>query len=449
MLYVIGLIPITIVIVIIFAIHQYSEFKFRKTDETMKWAISIPGVPFLGNVMEFHGTTDTLNDMTRLHDKYGKSVYLWGPTGRMFISADYDFIEFALSTSLILNKSDEYSFLQRWLGFGLLTSERTKWRKMRKLLTPAFHFSILQQFIDSFEANGVKLVEKLKKMDGKDIDIYRYITLYSLDVICGSSMGVAINAQEIEDSEYVKNVKLLCKIVAQRQNRVQERLSIFYWMFPNYWKERNAVRKIHNFTYSVIDSRRKLLNETSTTEEDGENCETKKRVAFLDMLLQSTIDGRPLTDDEIRQEVDTFMFEGHDTTGSAMSFALFLLANHPDIQEKALEEQKSIFAGNILRQATYDDLQNMKYLECVIKETLRLYPSVPFFARKTDKDVEYKGNIIPAGLNIGIFAYGMMRSSEFYPDPTTFNPSRFEDNDGKKPYSYIAFSAGPRNCIGT
>nr|CAI5853419.1 unnamed protein product [Callosobruchus analis] len=74
-----------------------------------------------------------------------------------------------------------------------------------------------------------------------------------------------------------------------------------------------------------------------------------------------------------------------------MSFALFLLASHPDVQNQALEEQKSIFADDILRPATYDDLQNMKYLECVIKETLRLYPSVPFFARKTHKEVEFKG----------------------------------------------------------
>ncbi|VEN55081.1 unnamed protein product [Callosobruchus maculatus] len=226
-------------------------------------------------------------------------------------------------------------------------------------------------------------------MQGKDINIYRYITLYSLDVICESSMGVSINAQEIEDSEYVKNVKLLCKIVAERQNRLRERFDLIYWLFPNYYREKRAVRQIHNFTYSVIDSRRKLLDESSPQQENDP--EIKKRVAFLDMLLQSTVDGRPLTREEIREEVDTFMFEGHDTTGSAMSFALFLLASHPDVQNQALEEQKCMFADDILRPATYDDLQNMKYLECVIKETLRLYPSVPFFARKTDKEVEFKG----------------------------------------------------------
>nr|CAI5835881.1 unnamed protein product [Callosobruchus analis] len=123
--------------------------------------------------------------MTRLHDKYGKTLILHGPTGRMIISIDYDFLEFVLSTTSILNKSDEYSFLHQWLGSGLLTSDGPKWKKMRKLLTPSFHFSILKQFIDSFEANGVRLVNKLKKVQGKDINIYQYITMYSLDIICG------------------------------------------------------------------------------------------------------------------------------------------------------------------------------------------------------------------------------------------------------------------------
>nr|CAI5835880.1 unnamed protein product [Callosobruchus analis] len=188
--------------------------------------------------------------MTRLHDKYGKTLILHGPTGRMIISIDYDFLEFVLSTTSILNKSDEYSFLHQWLGSGLLTSDE-------------------------------------------------------------SSMGVSINAQEVEDSEYVKNVKLLCKIVAERQNRLRERFDAVYWLFPNYYREKRAVRKIHNFTYSVIDSRKKLLDECSPQQENDP--ESKKRVAFLDMLLQSTVDGRPLTREEIREEVDTFMLRYYNS----------------------------------------------------------------------------------------------------------------------------------------
>nr|CAI5850393.1 unnamed protein product [Callosobruchus analis] len=166
------------------------------------------------------------------------------------------------------------------------------------------------------------------------------------------------------------------------------------------------------------------------------------------MLLKSTVDGKPLSIEDIREEVDTFMFEGHDTTGSAISFALYLLASHQDVQDQALEEQKTIFCEDIHRSVTYNDLQRMKYLECVIKETLRLYPSVPFFGRSTHQPITYKGNVIPTDTDIGIIAYEILRDPKFFPNPEKFDPTRFEILDGTKPYSFIPFSAGPRNCIG-
>ncbi|VEN63348.1 unnamed protein product, partial [Callosobruchus maculatus] len=205
-----------------------------------------------------------------------------------------------------------------------------------------------------------------------------------------------------------------------------------------------AVKQIHNFTYSVIDSRIKTLQNSTNVQNDTEG----KAVPFLDMLLKSTVDGRPLTREEIREEVDTFMFEGHDTTGSAISFALYLLASHQDVQDHALEEQKTIFCENVHRPSTYNDLQQMKYLECVIKETLRLYPSVPLYGRNTDQPVVYKGNVIPEDIDIGVIAYELQRDPKYFPNPDKFDPTRFEAMDGTKPYCFIPFSAGPRNCIG-
>lgn len=117
---------------------------------------------------------------------------------------------------------------------------------------------------------------------------------------------------------------------------------------------------------------------------------------------------------------------------------------------KALEEQKEIFQDDSKRALTHQDLQNMKYLEMVAKETMRLYPSVPIIIRKFKEDKHYNGTNIPTGLNIIILLYKIMRDPNYFPDPDKFDPERFSSLNevGRPPFSYIPFSGGPRNCIG-
>lgn len=108
-------------------------------------------------------------------------------------------------------------------------------------------------------------------------------------------------------------------------------------------------------------------------------------MAFLDTLLSSTIDGQPLSTQEIYEEVSTFIFEGHDTTTSAITFTVYLLSRHLAVQGKVIDEQRRIMGGNLKRDATFQELAEMKYLDLVVKESLRLYPSVPFIARLAEK----------------------------------------------------------------
>ncbi|KAK9505839.1 hypothetical protein O3M35_009812 [Rhynocoris fuscipes] len=162
------------------------------------------------------------------------------------------------------------------------------------------------------------------------------------------------------------------------------------------------------------------------------------------------MDSSLTTDQEIREEIETFMFAGHDTISTASTFALYELGRNPDIQEKLYAEMQTIF-GDSDRDPTRKDLNEMHYLDNVIKETLRLYPSVPYISRKLLQDLELKdGTVIPRGANCAMVPYFLHRHPKYFPNPEVFDPARFNyDNSRKRhPFVYIPFSAGPRNCIG-
>uniref|UniRef100_K7FMI1 Cytochrome P450 family 4 subfamily V member 2 n=1 Tax=Pelodiscus sinensis TaxID=13735 RepID=K7FMI1_PELSI len=170
------------------------------------------------------------------------------------------------------------------------------------------------------------------------------------------------------------------------------------WLWPDFMysmvhegREHNRILKIlHSFTDSVIAEKSQEIknHEQHKTDFEGK-CEQsgcKKRRAFLDMLLNTTDDkGNRLSYMDIREEVDTFMFEGHDTTAAAINWAIYLLGCHPEAQKEVHRELDEVF-GNSVRPVTMDDLKKLCYLECVIKEALRIFPSVPCFGRTTSED---------------------------------------------------------------
>lgn len=212
---------------------------------------------------------------------------------------------------------------------------------------------------------------------------------------------------------------------------------------------------LHNFTHEIIEKRRKTILEDDKAGEisyldDDIDVGMKKKLALLDVLLKASVDGKPLNNTEIAEEVDTFMFEGHDTVTSALCFCLYLLSQNPKAQQKVYEEVTRIVGNDIKVDPTYNQLQEMKYVEHCIKETLRLYPSVPIYGRNLDEDLDLDGKIVPAGVNFNINVINLNMDPKYFKDPETFSPERFDEANEKNenPFVYVPFSAGPRNCIG-
>nr|CAD7457037.1 unnamed protein product [Timema tahoe] len=267
-------------------------------------------------------------------------------------------------------------------------------------------------------------------------------------------MGVKVDAQTCGSSKYVLGIRDITSLIMLRafQPWLHNELMFSYSRIGR--RQSEILTTVHDVIKSVIKKRKSELLNNNVTEkcdkEDDIDIGAKKRTAFLDMLILSSMEGHELTDLDICDEVNTFMFEGHDTMTSAICFALWCLAKNQDVQDMVLKEIESVVDCKD-RALVHRDLQEMKYLEKVIKETLRLFPSVAVFGRKLNQDVQIDHYTLPKGSSVGIMAYSMHRDSKLYPEPEKFNPERFDLINlvqGRHPYQYIPFSAGPRNCIG-
>lgn len=156
--------------------------------------------------------------------------------------------------------------------------------------------------------------------------------------------------------------------------------------------------------------------------------------------------GRPLTDDEIRDELVVFMSAGHDTTATTLAYALWALGRHPDMQDKVRAETETV--GD--RELAPDDVARLPYTVQVLHEALRLCPPAPSIPRLITRDLEVDGYLVKAGTLCTVGVYAMHRDPDLWGDPLRFDPDRFtpENAAGRDRWQYIPFSAGPRTCIG-
>ncbi|XP_033117098.1 cytochrome P450 4V2-like [Anneissia japonica] len=367
-------------------------------------------------------------------------------------------VEPILKSNKHITKSYMYTFLHPWLGTGLLTSTGSKWQTRRKMLTPTFHFKILNDFMDVFNEQAEILVTNLEqKADGTQFNVFFLLTACVLDIICETAMGESVNAQSDMENEYVKAVLKLSELLQERQKSP--------WLWPDFIYNRlssgkqhaECLRILHGMTIRVIEKHGAELREQlakqkaegAVSSAEPRNIGKRKRLAFLDLLLYMQNEDPSFTIDDIREEVDTFMFEGHDTTAAAANWAMYMLGSNPEAQKRLHEELDSVFGGSD-RPVTTDDFKDLKYLECVVKETLRLFPSVPIFGRTADKTLSLNGCEIPEGTQAFVLTYALHRDERYFPEPEKFNPERFlpENSVDRHPFAYVPFSAGPRNCIG-
>ncbi|CAL8127140.1 unnamed protein product [Orchesella dallaii] len=389
--------------VVSFLIYYLMIHKSRR-DRLLDVFPGPPRPPIIGHTLDFLlcPKEELFPMMQRWCEKYGSVVKTFSGSRRFLMLNDPKYIEKVLTSNVHLKKGFDYDFVRPWLGDGLLMSTGQKWFHRRKMLTPAFHFKILEDFLPIFNEESIKMVKILRNRygNGKTFDFVPYATKCTLDIICETAMGKSINTQDGENVEYTHAIREIGQIMQDRAFRPWFR-SEFLWKRSDLYRRQEELLKIlHDFTNSVIGERKRERKVKSQKSVEVENItketdniyfgSSKKKNAFLDLLLdvQEEVGDTQLTDQDIREETDTFMFEGHDTTSVGISFTVYALGAHPEIQAKVREELDSIFGDDRDRHVTTEDLTKMKYLDIVIKESLRIYPSVPFIQRHLTSDLK-------------------------------------------------------------
>ncbi|XP_009433200.3 cytochrome P450 4F11 isoform X2 [Pan troglodytes] len=383
-------------------------------------------------------TEEGMKTLTQLVTTYPQGFKLWlGPTFPLLILCHPDIIRPITSAS----------------GDGLLLSGGDKWSRHRRMLTPAFHFNILKPYMKIFNKSVNIMHDKWQRLASEGsarLDMFEHISLMTLDSLQKCVFSFESNCQE-KPSEYIAAILELSAFVEKRNQQILLHTDFLYYLTPDGQRFRRACHLVHDFTDAVIQERRRTLP-TQGIDDFLKNKAKSKTLDFIDVLLLSKDeDGKELSDEDIRAEADTFMFEGHDTTASGLSWVLYHLAKHPEYQEQCRQEVQELLKDREPIEIEWDDLAQLPFLTMCIKESLRLHPPVPVISRCCTQDIVLPdGRVIPKGIVCLINIIGLHYNPTVWPDPEVYDPFRFDQENIKErsPLAFIPFSAGPRNCIG-
>ena len=355
---------------------------------------------------------------------------------------------------IVFNQADSKNqyfnyMMEPWLGKSLVLSHGAYWKRNRKLLTPTFHYKSLQNFVKIINKSSDRLTQIIHKNTNADnpIEFYPLISNMTLEVIlnciCSKDSDLQLNIDSTcREMEYIEGLEKIKQGMGERfGGGLLNLFDIYYYRGEKGKGFLTGSRMTKQYILSLIRERRAETGKGEDNQSSNHD--------MLDLLLMSRDEeGNGLTEEEIIDELNTFVFAGHDTTGSASSFVFYLLSKHPELQDKCRAEVTSVMGEK--SEVEWEDLGKLKYLTCFIKESIRLYSPVMFVSKTMKEPITIDGYMIPANVPLDIGVGVIHKNANHWPEPNKFDPTRFsEENMNKQhPYAFIPFSAGSRNCIG-
>ena len=316
--------------------------------------------------------------------------------------------------------------LAKYIGHGLLTAEGDHWRRQRRMIQPAFHKKKLAGLLGTMHK---AIREELAGIiENEEQDVFPLMGDLAFQVVAKSLFSKTDIREKMRELQHITETNQKMLIREMRQ-------PYLVWWF----KLSGQLRKHLNYS----EDSRVLLNELI---EDRVR-HGREEDDLLDMLLNATYeDGTHMERKQLIDEVLILFTAGHETTANALSFALFLLGRHPEIQEQVYQE---VSANEVTDDDYLSWLSKLNFTQQCIEEAMRLYPPVYVIDRMAKEDIEISGYKFKKGSMLLMSVYELHRYGTFWKSPESFQPERFEKENKKEmgPY-YYPFGAGPRMCIG-
>ncbi len=379
-----------------------------------------------GNLSQFQ--RDPLGCMTRWARQYGDVVAIRFVNVRGCILNHPDLVESVLARNYTqFKKGRALQMTRRIFGNGLLTSEGDFWLRQRRLVQPAFHKGRI-------DAYGKVMVDFTTQMlnewrDGQTLDLHEAMMHLTLRIVAKTLFDTEVAEEANEVAEAVQI--FMEKFVGLRS--LIRRLIPESFPTPSNVRYARSVRNLDQIIYRIIRRRR----------ESGVDAGD-----LLSLLLDAQDDeGRRMTDVQLRDEVLTLYLAGHETTAVTLTWMLYLLSSHPEVEAKLMNELKSVLRGHT---PEVQDLRQLVYTDRIVKESMRLYPPAYVVGREALKDFKIGGYEIAAGTQVLMSQWVIQRDPRFFPDPGGFNPDRWTEEFTRQlpKYAYFPFGGGPRQCVG-
>ena len=315
-------------------------------------------------------------------------------------------------------------FMRRLFGQGLLVSEGPLWTRQRRLAQPAFHRERIAGYASTIVTFTDRLAERWES--GEVRDIHAEMLRLTTQVVTKTLFNAAVPPE-------IEKLGSASEAVMAHFTNQWSIWRMLLSLLPSPGKRRfdQVMERLDDYIFNVIRERR-------ASGDTGD---------LLSMLLIARDEnGNAMSDQQLRDELTTLMVAGLDTTALALSWGFYLLARHPAVATELADEIAEVLGE---RAPAFEDLPRLKFTECVMKETMRLYPPAWIVGREAIADCEVEGRAVKKGTSVIMSQWLMHRDPRHFTNVDQFEPARWGVEENKLPkFAYFPFGGGPRVCIG-